>query len=131
MSCTRQASGAALELLGHLEVDPTSVGDAFRRVEDLDGDEVASVVVIEDDARLRLVALGDGHAVAQNDRDDVRPGVVRDLHDWGLQYLATLLVRYAVTTLAERNVRPAASTIRDCNTARPGRSARSRGSHAA
>src|SRR5207245_7658838 len=67
-------------------------------VENLDSNKVSPLVVVENDARLVLVAFGDGHAVAQNNRDDVRPGVVRDLHDWFLQYFATLLVRYAVTT---------------------------------
>src|SRR5439155_2999847 len=120
-----------VDLFGHLKFDPPSVRDAFRRVEDLDGNQVSPLVVVEYDARLVLVALGDGHAVAEDDRDDVRPGVVRDLHDCLLQYFTTLLVRYAVTTSAGRrststnirksNVRPAASAIRDCNTARPGR----------
>src|SRR5437899_11967886 len=102
-----------VHLFGHLKFDPPSVRDACRRVEDLYGYEVSPVVVVEDDARLVLVALGDGHAVAQNDRDDVRPGVVRDLHDWLLQYFATLLVRYAVTTrrLSETVTLPARDLI--------------------
>ena len=44
MSCTRQASGAALELFGHLKVDPPSVRHALRRVENLYGNEVSPVV---------------------------------------------------------------------------------------
>src|SRR5262249_20840019 len=109
----------------------TGVRDAFRRVEDLDCNEVSLVVVVEYDPRLILVALGDRHAVAQNNRDDVRSGIVRDLHAWSLQYFAILLVRYVVTTSAgrrrtstntrNRKGRPAASAIRDCNTTRPGR----------
>src|SRR5437879_2068384 len=50
-----------VDLFGHLKFDPPSVRDACRRVEDLYGDEVSPVVVVEDDARLVLVALGDGH----------------------------------------------------------------------
>src|SRR5439155_16527445 len=47
-----------VDLFGHLKFDPPSVRDAFRRVEDLDGNQVSPLVVVEYDARLVLVALG-------------------------------------------------------------------------
>jgi hypothetical protein len=65
-------------------------------VQQLDGEEVASLVRVEDHPRLVLVALG--HlALAKRDGQGVAYAVVLDL-DGTLQELISLLVLYTVTT---------------------------------
>jgi hypothetical protein len=63
----------------------------LRRVQDLDGEQVARLVVVEDHARLALVALGNRPS-AKDHREGVRLAVVLDLHR-ALQYFANLLAR--------------------------------------
>ena len=66
------------------------------RVENLDADDRAVLIVVENHAGLVLVALRD-RGVVEDHLKYVYLGVVRYFHSF-LQYLATLLVRYAVTT---------------------------------
>jgi hypothetical protein len=62
----------------------------------LDGKEIASLVIVEDHPRLVLVALG--HlALAKRDGQGVAYAIVLDL-DGILQELINLLVLYTVTT---------------------------------
>jgi hypothetical protein len=86
-------------LLGHLELDLARLGYPLRSVKNLERDQVAPIVVIEDDTGLVLVTLGYPSVVLENHTESVGARVVVDLHS-GLQYLEILLVRYAVTTSA-------------------------------
>src|SRR5579875_2180713 len=95
-----------------LELQPARFGHPLRGVEDLQGDQVALGIVVEDDAQR------------------VRARVVDDSHASGTQYLAILLVRYTVTTSAGwrststptriRYTLPS-SSVRAWSTTRPGR----------
>jgi len=47
--------------------DPPRIRDAARGIQDLDGDEVALLVEVEDDTRLLLVALDDRRSIFEKD----------------------------------------------------------------
>ena len=53
-------------------LDLASVGDAARGVENFEGDEIAMLVVVENDARLILVAFRHRDALFQNDAEQIR-----------------------------------------------------------
>ncbi len=59
--------------------DGARLGDASRGVENLEGDQVALIIVVENHAGLGLVALGD-RCIAQHDGQDVGLGVVVHSH---------------------------------------------------
>src|SRR5579875_548165 len=113
-----------------LELQPARFGHPLGSVEDLQGDQVALGIVVEDDARPLLLALRNGGVVAEDDAQRVRARVVDDSHASGTQYLAILLVRYTVTTSAGwrststptriRYTLPS-SSVRAWSTTRPGR----------
>src|SRR5450759_1541675 len=66
------------------------------RIQNLEADDIAVLVVVQDHAGLILVALLN-RRVAQHDAEHVYFRIVLDFHS-GLQYFAILLVRYTVTT---------------------------------
>lgn len=76
---------------GRLEVDLTRVLDPGGCVENLDRNECAGLVIVQNDPRLSLVTLGDGTTL-EYDAQRVGLSVVRHGHE-ELQYLLILLVR--------------------------------------
>src|SRR5205814_5341636 len=100
------------------------LGRAPRGVEDLNPEEVAGRVVIEDHAGLIFVAVGHRSA-AQFQGQRVGLGVIGRFHE-ELQYLLILLVRYAVATSGgsrstSTNTRSKWPAMIDCATTRPAR----------
>src|SRR3990172_4437046 len=70
----------------------------LRGIQYLQSNDVAVFVVVQNHARLLLVAFIDGR-VAEKDTQDINIRIIGDFH-WALQYLLILLVRYTVTTMA-------------------------------
>jgi hypothetical protein len=70
--------------------------DLLGSIEKLQGHKVAGLVIVKNETRALLVAFYD-LAIAENNRKSIGLFVVDDFHGL-LQYLAILLVLYAVTT---------------------------------
>src|SRR5438128_12041182 len=67
-------------LIGQGELDLLGLGTALRNVENLEGDELAGVVVVEDHPGLLFVALGDLGPLPKHDGEGVSVLVVLNLH---------------------------------------------------
>jgi hypothetical protein len=76
-----------------LVFDAGGVRDTAGRIEDLQGNQISPVVIVENHTGLVLVALGHGDVILQNHGQGVGLPVVCDLHVAVLQYLSILLVR--------------------------------------
>src|SRR6516165_1583833 len=84
--------------LRQLNLDPPSISNPLRRVENLQRNEISLAVVVENHAGLGLIALRDRGRIPENHRQGVGLRIVGHLHRSTLPYFASLLVRYAVTT---------------------------------
>jgi hypothetical protein len=59
-----------------LELDPARLGDPLGGIQDLQRDQVPVLVVVENDARLVLVALGDSSIRSQDDAQPIGSRVI-------------------------------------------------------
>src|ERR671923_525369 len=123
-------------LSGCLVFHAPRLGHSSGGVEDLERYQIADLVIIENHARLVLVAFRDGDSFLEHEAERIRPPVVRNSHCSFLQYLSSFVVRYTVTTRAgRRSISKKTRTrypfggdpsaIRDCRTTRPPRTGNS------
>lgn len=98
-SATRVARNA--ENLGRLMTAPR-LGDSGRSIEDFQGDEISGLVVVEDDARLVLVALGDGDTFSQDHAQPVGSGTAKHFHPCSCRWRSMRLVPYTGTISSPR-----------------------------
>src|SRR6266705_3007084 len=85
--------GTLSRLLRHLELEPACLGDPRRRIEDLQRDQVSTLIVVQNNARLVFIALGDHGTRLEDNAERIGSSVIGRFHGSCLQYFATRLVR--------------------------------------
>src|SRR6516165_4161343 len=78
---------------GQLELDSTRFADSLGGIENLQGDQVPLLVVVENHARFVLIALRNVCIGLENNAQCVGFHVIGGLHGSALQYFSILLVR--------------------------------------
>src|SRR5260370_12312392 len=72
----------------HLELEPACLADPLGSVHDFQGNQISLLVVIENYARLALVAVDDAGVGLEDDAQGVRAQVIGSFHDPALRDVA-------------------------------------------
>src|SRR5437762_12956111 len=89
-----------------LELDPARFADPLGSLQDLQRDEVPVFVVVENDARLVLIALDDRSIRSQDDVQRIGSRVISGFHGYALLYMSEN-ARPVSTNISSRSALPA------------------------
>ena len=86
------------QLLGQLKVHTLGFGDSAGGIEDLEGEKIPGVVIIQNDTWASFVALGDRDALLEDNGQNVGSAIVAHFHGSFLQYTRTRYTRSLSST---------------------------------